>query len=73
MVEQDVPSSPEMVLDHRMFPSSSVRRGVQGHHRVCRNVTDRLKCLGLLAVSRAVKEWHVADTALWIACGCAGR
>jgi hypothetical protein len=55
VVEQDVPSSPDDF--HRRPPDPSEGLGAQGHHRMCRNVEDCLKCLGLLAVNRAVKEW----------------
>jgi hypothetical protein len=56
MVEHDIPSSPEMILGRRASPDLLNRGKVQAHYRICRSVTDRIKWLGLLAVSRVVKE-----------------
>lgn len=56
MVEHDIPSSPEMILGRRASPDLLNRGEVQAHYRICRSVTDRIKWLGLLAVSRVVKE-----------------
>jgi hypothetical protein len=61
MVEHDIPSSPEMILSRRASPDLLGRCEVQPHHRICRSVADRLKWLGLLAVNRVSKEWHIAD------------
>lgn len=55
MVEQDVLSSPGIAHDQRRPPGSSEGLRVQGHHRICRNVKDHLKRLGLLAANSAVK------------------
>jgi hypothetical protein len=61
MVEHDIPSSPEMTLGRRACPDLLNRGEVQAHYRMCRNVTDRSKWLGFLAVNRILKEWHIAN------------
>ena len=73
MVEHDIPSSPEMILGRRASPDLLNRGKVQAHYRICRSVTDRIKWLGLLAVSRVVKELYIAGERLWITYGYAGR